>query len=149
MGTAHRAGAEGRGPERAESTLPSRAVSKDLKADGSREHSEPWSEGGGNRQLSWLFILTKPKRKNAAKRNKSAFPSVCCRGEAEPPPYSTVYRMELMPTRRSYSSTSESMASGLERVVKSPSSSICPATILRSTRRIILPERVLGKPSVN
>ena len=33
------------------------------KADGSREHSEPWSEGGGNRQLCWLFISTKPKRK--------------------------------------------------------------------------------------
>ena len=41
---------------------------------GSREHSEPWSEGGGNSQLSWLFILTKPKRKKVAKRNKSAFP---------------------------------------------------------------------------
>ena len=33
------------------------------KAYGSREHSEPWSEGGGNRQLCWLFISTKPERK--------------------------------------------------------------------------------------
>ena len=43
MGTARRAGAEGRGPGRAESTLPSSTVSKNLKADGSRDRSEPKS----------------------------------------------------------------------------------------------------------
>ena len=50
-----------------------RLFQKNLKADGSREHSAPWSVGGGNRQLCWLFISTKPKRKKVAKRNKSAF----------------------------------------------------------------------------
>ena len=47
---------------------------KNLKADGSRKRSEPWSEGGGSRQLCWLLISTKPERNNAAKRNESALP---------------------------------------------------------------------------
>ena len=41
------------------------------KADGSRERSEPWSEGGENRQLCWLFISTKPERRKAGSRERS------------------------------------------------------------------------------
>ncbi len=36
-----------------------------LKADGSRERCEPWSEGGGYWQLCCLYISTKPERKKA------------------------------------------------------------------------------------
>lgn len=39
--------------------------------------------------------------------------------------------------------------SGCAKVVVSPSSSYSPAAILRSMRRIILPEHVLGRPSTN
>ena len=47
-----------------------------LKADGSRERSEPWSEGGGYYQLCWLYIPTTPERKEVERQGgaKAAMP---------------------------------------------------------------------------
>ena len=70
-----------RSPSFPESRRQSRALPK---SDGSRERSEPWSKGGGSRQLCWLFISTTPKRRKVGSRELSLKPtavaSVASRG---------------------------------------------------------------------
>ena len=55
----------------------------------------------------------------------------------------------LVPTGYFLPSTNESTTPGSASVEMSPRSEISPSAILRSTRRIILPERVLGSAGVN